>query len=103
MSAQPLPTTPSSLQFIDGAGCKRWIDKLTLTNVQLTQQALTTQLASLCAAQLAPLERLKILETLRDPVQFLHAESANRYAGKPLPLDPGDATGRHHVNRLRRD
>ena len=87
MSAQPLPTTPSSLQFIDSAGCKRWIDQLTLTNVQLTQQALTSQLASLGAAQIAPLERLKILETLRDPVNFVQAESAKRYAAKPLPLD----------------
>ena len=41
MSAQPLATTHSPLQFTDSAGCKRWIEQLTLTNVQLTQQVLT--------------------------------------------------------------
>jgi len=100
MSAQPLPATHSSLQFIDSAGCKRWIDQLTLTNVQLTQQSLTTQLASLGAAQIAPLERLKILETLRDSVHFVQAESAKRYAAKPLPLEAGEATVWNNVNAL---
>src|SRR5688572_10629583 len=92
MNTQPLSTPSSSLQFTDSAGCKRWLDQLTLTNVQLTQQVLTAQLASLGAAQLPPLERLKILETLREPVHFVQAESAKRYAGKPLPLEPGEAT-----------
>jgi len=100
MSAQPLATTHSPLQFADAAGCKRWIEQLTLTNVQLTQQALTTQLSHLNDAQLAPLERLKILEALRDPVYFVQAESAKRYAAKPLPLDPGETTVWNNVIAL---
>ena len=85
MNTQPLSTPSSSLPFTDSAGCKRWLDQLTLTNVQLTQQVLTTQLANLASAQLPPLERLKILETLREAVHFVQAESAKRYCGKPLP------------------
>jgi hypothetical protein len=91
MSILPLTSTQPPLQFADSVGCKRWIDQLTLTNVQLTQQVLTGQLASLSAAKLAPVERLKILEVLREPVHFVQGESSKRYAGKPLPLDEGEA------------
>jgi len=100
MSAQPQATTPSVLQFSDSAGCKRWIEQLTLTNVQLTQQVLTGQLAALGAASLTPLERLKILETLREPVHFVQTESAKRYSAKPLPLDPGETTVWNNVIAL---
>ena len=100
MSAQPLATTASALQFTDSTGCKRWIEQLTLTNVQLTQQVLTAQLASLGATQLPPLERLKILETLRDPVHFVQTEAAKRYAAKPLPLDAGEAVVWNNVMTL---
>jgi hypothetical protein len=92
MTAQPLATsTTTSLQFFDQASCKRWVEQLTLTNVQLTQHALSTQLSTLGSAPLAPLERLKILETLRESVQFVQAELAKRYSGRPLPLEAGEA------------
>ncbi len=90
MNAQPLESS-SPLQFTDSAGCKRWVEQLTLTNVQLTQLVLTSQLASRGAAQLPPLERLKILETLHEPLHFVQGESAKRYAGKPLPIEPNEA------------
>ena len=54
MSTQPLTSTSAPLQFTDSASCKRWIEQLTLTNVQLTQQALTGQLTSLGAAPHRP-------------------------------------------------
>lgn len=92
MTAQPLESSLFPLQFSDSAGCKRWLDQLTLTNVQLTQQVLIGQLASLSGAHLPPLERLKILETMRDAVNFVQGESAKRYAGKPLPLEAGELT-----------
>ena len=92
MTAQPLGSSSTLLQFNDSISCRRWIDQLTLTNVQLTQRLLTTQLAGLSATNLAPLERLKILETLREPVQFVQGESAKRYAGRPLPLEAGEST-----------
>jgi len=100
MNTQPLASSSSPLQFTDSTGCKRWIEQLTLTNVQLTQQVLTGQLASLGAAQLPPLERLKILETLREPVHFVQGELAKRYAGKPLPLEPNEAVVWNNVIAL---
>ena len=100
MSILPLTSVQSPLQFADSASCKRWIEQLTLTNVQLTQQVLTGQLASLGAAQLAPLERLKILEALREPVHFVQGESSKRYAGRPLPLEDGEAAMWNNVIAL---
>jgi len=100
MTAQPLPTSHSPLQFTDSVSCRRWIEQLTLTNVQVTQQVLSSQLASLGAAQLPALERLKILETLREPVHFVQAESAKRYAAKPLPLEAGETTVWNNVIAL---
>ena len=100
MNAQPLASSSAPVQFTDSAGCKRWIDQLTLTNVQLTQQVLTTQLASLAAAQLPPLERLKILETLREAAYFVQGESAKRYAGRPLPLEAGESVVWNNVLAL---
>jgi hypothetical protein len=90
MSLQPLTMPRAPLQFTDSAGCKAWIEQLTLTNVQLTQQVLTSQLASLNTTTLPPLERLKILEALKEAVHFVQAESSKRYAGKGLPLEAGE-------------
>lgn len=100
MAVQPLTSASVPLQFTDSASCKRWIEQLTLTNVQLTQQALTGQLAALGAAHLPPLERLKILEALREPVYFVQGESSKRYAGRPLPIEDGEKTVWNNVLTL---
>jgi hypothetical protein len=52
---------------------------------------LLEQLTALAGTSMAALERLKILEALRESVTFAQTELAKRYAGKPLPLDEGDA------------
>ena len=93
MSAQPLTTADpqQALQFTDSASCRTWIEQLPLTNVQQAQKILAAQLAALATARLPALERLKILETLREPVAFVQEELANRYAGKPLPLEAGES------------
>jgi len=94
MSTQPL-TVPyqqdASLRFTGSTGCKRWIESLPLTNIQQAQHALTVQLRALSSAQLPPVERLQILETLKEASIFVQAESSKRYAGKPLPLEAGEA------------
>lgn len=88
---QSLTPTGAPLQFRDSAGCARWIAALPVTNVQLAQQMLSEQLSALAAADIAALERLKILEALKESVMFAQGEMAKRYIGKPLPLDQGDA------------
>lgn len=93
MSTQPLtsPESQRTLQFTDGADCKRWIEKLPLTNIQQAQRVLTAQCAALNAAEMPALERLKMLEALKESVAFVQSESANGYAGKALPLEAGES------------
>lgn len=97
MTTQSLASARHPLEFKDSATCKRWVEQLTLTNVQLTQQVLTRQLASLNTANLPALERLKILEVLKEPSHFVQTESAKRYSGKPLPLEAGETTAWNNV------
>lgn len=96
---QSLTSPAAALQFRDSAGCARWLAGLPVTNPQLSQHMLSEQVVALAAAPVAPLERLKILETLRERVIYAQTELAKRYGGKPLPLDQGDAdTWRDVVN-----
>jgi hypothetical protein len=79
------------LQFSDSAGCERWVAQLPLTNIQQSRRLLSAQIAALDAARLPALERLHMLETLLEPITFVQSESAQRYLGKPLPLDADEA------------
>jgi hypothetical protein len=102
MSIQPQSLAPSStaLQFQDAAGCARWIASLPITNVQLAHQMVLEQVSALAPADVPALERLKMLEALRETVQFTQAEIAKRYIGKPLPLDQADAQAWKAVTSL---
>ncbi|HTD91420.1 MAG TPA: hypothetical protein VK663_12205 [Burkholderiales bacterium] len=99
MSIPTQSVTPSTatLQFRDSASCARWITALPVTNVQLAQQMLSEQLGALAVTELSALERLKILEALKESLMFAQAEMAKRYIGKPLPLDQGDAQAWNNV------
>src|SRR6476469_6088736 len=72
--------------FIDESGCNGWLSTFPLTNVGLAQESLTAQLKRMAAAELDPLQRVRICEWLRETVQFLHTELAKRFTDRPLPL-----------------
>lgn len=97
---QSLSAGAAALQFRDSAGCARWIAGLPVTNVQLSQQMLSEQLTALAATSMPALERLKILEALKENVAYAQGELAKRYMGKPLPLDEGDAKAWASVSGL---
>lgn len=99
-SITPAHGTSMVLQFTDAASCARWIAALPITNVQMVQQMLSDQLTLLAKASIAPLERLKIIEALKETIAFAQAELAKRYIGKPLPLDQTDATAWANVMGL---
>ena len=82
-----VPEAAQSLQCSDAMTCKQWLKTLPLTNVPLAHAALTAQMELLNRAPLAPLERLRINELLRDPIAFVQHEMARKYLGKPLPLE----------------
>ena len=94
MSVPSLSNTGSTslkLQFSDAATCARWVAALPITNVQMVHQTLSEQIVMLTTVDMVPLERLKIVEALKEPLLFAQAELAKRYIGKPLPLDQADA------------
>jgi hypothetical protein len=100
MSTQPLASARQALQFTDVAGCRRWIEQLPVTHIVQAQQLLTGQLAALGASTVPPLERLKMLEALKEPVAFVQSEAAKRYAGRPLPLEPAEESAWKNVIAL---
>lgn len=79
-------------KFGDAESCKNWLRGLPLTNVTLAHAEIVTQLTLLSrnGRTIPPLERLKILELLREPVAFLQGEQAKRYQSKPLPFSHAD-------------
>ena len=82
----------AQLQFIDSASCKRWIESLPLTNLQAAHSALSEQVALVRHANVAPAELLRLLELLREPVEYVQSGLAQKYTGKALPLDPSEQT-----------
>ena len=90
-SVSPSGPASATLQFNDAPTCARWIAALPITNVQMVHQMLSDQIGALAVTNMAALERLKIIEALKESVLFAQAELAKRYIGKPLPLDQADA------------
>lgn len=75
-------------EFGDASACRKWLKTLPLTNVQALQGAFQQQLELLGHFPLPALERLKILEQLRETVAFLANELGKKYRNKPMPLSP---------------
>lgn len=74
--------------FADMAACNDWLATQPLANAPLMQGTLADQLDSLNGWRIAPRERFKILETLRQAVFAIETESIKRYEYRPLPLAP---------------
>lgn len=93
MGTQPLGSTHQPApRFTDSAGCRRWLESLPLTNVPQAQRQLADQLAALSIATTVPaLERMRMLEAMKEAVSYVQHEAAQIYAGKPLPLDDAEA------------
>ncbi|TMH36805.1 MAG: hypothetical protein E6H66_04345 [Betaproteobacteria bacterium] len=71
----------ASLAFADADGCAGWLRALPLNNIPRHYDAILGQLRRLSETELAPRERARIAELMREPVMFLHTELARRYAG----------------------
>lgn len=87
-------TSPVAGSAQDGAApaftsveqCKEWLARQPRSNPLQMQALLTGQLARLNRTALDPVQRLQILERLREPLHFAQNECARRFAGRPLPL-----------------
>lgn len=77
----------NSPDFTDEDGARAWLAVLPLTNVALTQTQLLRQLRLLNDYPVRTGERLKILELLREPIDFVQDQCRMRFAGRPLPFN----------------
>lgn len=82
----PEISAEASPDFADGVSCAAWLAELPLVNVAPSQIRLLDQLRQLNRFDMAPAERLKVLEALREPVYFVQAEQIKKLANKPLPF-----------------
>lgn len=94
-AAFSLPTlgTAQAPAFFNASGCREWLSVQPLANAPQAQALLLRQLNLLNHYAIAPAERLKILELLRDPVIYAQSESARKFAGRPLPLAQPEQAG----------
>jgi len=72
--------------FTDSSGCAKWLQSLPLINVGPSHVRLLAQLDELNACGIAPAERLRILELLREPVSFVQKEHSKKFSSRPAPL-----------------
>lgn len=78
--------------FKDAAGCAQWLSQLQLTNLQLAHSKLLTQINELNRYPMRGLERMSILELLRDAAGYVQDDLVKRLTAKPLPLNESELT-----------
>ena len=91
MSATTGDSGAAALAFDSARGCKDWLAAIPLTNIPQAQTMVLESLRALNAGEVAPLERLKCMELMRDKIAFLQGEQRSRYFGKTIPLSPNDS------------
>lgn len=84
--SESLPERSPGGAFLDAAGCARWLKTVPLIHAAVAHRQITTRLAALNAVEIRAEDRLAILETLRQPIVYVQAETARAFVGKPLPL-----------------
>lgn len=84
--ALPAPIPDANPDFRDASTCAEWLQSLPLINVGPSHGRLLSQIEELNSCDIAPGERLKIMELLRDPVTFVQSEHAKKFTGKAVPL-----------------
>jgi hypothetical protein len=73
-------------EFVDAASCKAWLEHVPLANVGVAQQQLLGQLVELNRFPISAANRLAVMETLREAVNFVQIEQAKRFTNRALPL-----------------
>ena len=91
---------PAAAGFLDEAGCAAWLAALPLSSTSFAQQAVHDHLERLARSEVAPIERLRICERMREAVFYLHRELAKRFIDRPLPLTDAEQQAWNHVLRL---
>src|SRR5256885_7913781 len=78
-------------EFVDAASCKAWLEHVPLANVGVAQQQLLGQLVQLNRFPISAANRLAVMESLREAVNFVQIEQARRFTNRALPLAEAEA------------
>lgn len=84
---QPGDATSSRPHISDSKSCRQWLQGLPLTNVPAAHADILVQIELVNHYSMSGVERLKVMEALREPILYLQGEMGKKYAGKPLPFD----------------
>jgi hypothetical protein len=82
-------------EFVDRATCRAWLEHVPLANLGAAQQQITAQLEVLNRFPTAAANRLAMLETVREAVNFVQIEQAKRFTNRAQPLAPAEAAVFH--------
>ena len=85
--ATVLSATPGLLKISDAAATAAFVAQLGPANPAQRQAQLLTQLRLLADTRIDGNERLRVLETLRDPLLETQHARSREYWGKPVPFD----------------
>lgn len=102
MTPDPKPTRVPSMklpelsasaapQFVDAASAKTWLEHVPLANVAAAQQDLLGELEVFNRFPAAAVNRLAVMETLREAVSFIQVEQAKRFMNRALPMAEAEA------------
>jgi hypothetical protein len=93
MSDMSLPelSPHASPEFTDEASAKSWLEHVPLANVIEAQRQLLHEVSEFNRLPTKAANRLAVLESLREAVNFVQIEEAKRFTNRALPMLPAEA------------
>src|ERR1700744_360527 len=82
----PLISADARPDFTDARSCAEWLQALPLINVAPSHGRLLGELEELNCYDMPAAERLKVLELMREPVNFVQTEHAKKIVNRAVPL-----------------
>ena len=87
----PVTNTHAKPAFTDLPGCQQWLSQLQFTDIQQAHLSVSAEVSKLNTYTLSAIERLKIMEALRETVAHVQREYAKRFSLKSLPLNAAES------------
>jgi cyclic-di-GMP-binding protein len=100
MSELPELSAAAAPQFVDPAACKAWLEHLPLADAATTQRELLAELELFNRFPTSAANRVAVMETLREAVNFVQIEQAKRFANRALPMLEAEAAVFEATNAL---
>jgi len=100
MFERPEINPDAAPNFTTAGGCSKWLQALPLINVAAAHERVLAEIEQLNGFDITPGERLKILELLREPVDFMQKELSKKFSNRPAPLAKPERQVFHDVVAL---